>query len=139
MLERLPSWIAQYVGIPYRALGRDRDGCDCWGLLAMIYREQFGRDLPDYNNQRWTKGADANAVGSGAATYASQFVPVPFGEEALGDGVLLRMRGHPLHVGLVLAPGWMLHTHESADSCVESYERFIWKNRVIGIYRYSHD
>lgn len=139
MLERLPSWIAQYVGIPYRALGRDRDGCDCWGLLALIYREQFGRDLPDYAMQRWSDGADERVVGHGAQEYASQFVPVPLGEEALGDGVLLRMRGHPLHVGLVLAPGWMLHTHESADSCVESYERFTWKNRVIGIYRYCHD
>lgn len=134
----LPVWAQRYIGIPYRALGRGRDGCDCWGLLAMILREQFGRELPDYTQQRWTAQADARAVGAGAQEYASQFVPVPLGQEEAGDGILLRMRGHPLHVGLVLAPGWMIHTHESADSCVESYERFIWRHRVIGIYRYSH-
>lgn len=135
----LPSWVEEFVGIPYRVLGRDRDGCDCWGLLALIYREKFGRDLPDYNALRWGVSKDAGAVANGAKEYASQFVPVDLGEERLGDGVLLRMRGHPLHVGLVLSPGWMLHTHESAHSCIESYERFIWKHRVIGIYRYCHD
>lgn len=135
----LPAWAKNYVGIPYRALGRDRNGCDCWGLLAMVWREQFGRDLPDYGSQRWADGVDPKAVGTGAQQYAAQFAAVPLGEEEVGDGVLLRMRGHPLHVGLVLAPGWMLHTHETADSCVESYERFVWKHRVIGIYRYCND
>ncbi len=137
MPPALPEWVSQYLGIPYRELGRDRSGCDCWGLLALIWREQFGRDLPDYTRPRWIEGANPSVIGSGAAEYASQFVRVEPGNELLGDGVLLRMRGHPLHVGLVLAPGWMLHTHESADSCVENYERFIWRNRVIGIYRYQ--
>lgn len=132
----LPAWAEGYIGIPYKALGRDRDGCDCWGLLAMVWREQFGRELPDYNNERWTTGANAQTVGSGAQEYASQFDAVPMGQEDMGDGILLRMRGHPLHVGLVLQRGTMLHTHESADSCIESYDRFSWKNRVIGIYRY---
>lgn len=133
----LPEWAQHYVGIPYRPLGRDRAGCDCWGLLAMVWREQFGRDLPDYGHQRWHDGADPQVVATGAQDYAAQFEAVALGQEALGDGVLLRMRGHPLHVGLVLAPGWMLHTHEAADSCVESYERFIWRHRVLGIYRYK--
>lgn len=133
----LPAWAAQYVGIPYRPLGRDRNGCDCWGLLALIWREQFGRDLPDYQAARWQERSDAAVVGAGAAQYAAQFLPVERGQESAGDGVLLRMRGHPLHVGCVLAPGWMLHTHESADSCVESFERSAWSHRVLGIYRYA--
>jgi cell wall-associated NlpC family hydrolase len=135
----LPAWAQHYVGIPYRPLGRGRDGCDCWGLLAMVWREQFGRDLPDYPGERWNEGVSAQKVADGAQTYAAQFAPVLAGQEALGDGILLRMRGHPLHVGLVLAPGWMLHTHETADSCIENYERFVWKQRVIGIYRYCND
>lgn len=137
MLGELPPWVNKYLGLPYKPLGRDASGCDCWGLLAMVWREEFGRDLPDYVSQRWTDGADPGAVGAGAAAYASQFEKVPIGEERIGDGVLLRMRGHPLHVGVVLAPGWMLHTHEGADSCIESFERFIWRNRVIGIYRHN--
>lgn len=132
-------WVAEYVGLPYKPLGRDRTGVDCWGLLALIWRERFGRELPDYEALRWSAGADPRQVGSGAREYASQFVHVAPGQERLGDGVLLRMRGHPLHVGLVLEPGWMLHTHEAANSCIESYTTSLWKHRVIGLYRYCHD
>lgn len=133
----IPAWASEYVGIPYKASGRDRAGCDCWGLVALIWRERFGRDLPDYNSERWSDGANAQEVGSGAANYAAQFTPIDVGGEVLGDGVLLRMRGHPLHVGMVLAPGWMIHTHEAADVCIESYHRFLWRNRVLGFYRYD--
>lgn len=132
-------WVAQYVGLPYKALGRDREGCDCWGLLALVWREQFGRELPFYSALRWTEGANPGLVGTGAKEYASRFAPVEPGQERLGDGVLLRMRGHPLHVGLVLQPGWMLHTHETANSCIESYATSMWKHRVIGLYRYNHE
>ena len=86
----LPAWAEHYVGIPYRPLGRDRDGCDCWGLLAMVWREQFGCDLPDYPGERWNEGVSAQKVADGAQTYAAQFAPVQAGQEALGDGILLR-------------------------------------------------
>lgn len=134
----LPRWAEQYVGLPYRPLGRDREGCDCWGLLALVLREQFGYELPDYSALRWQEGVNPRAVGEGAQEYASRFTPVALGQERAGDGVLLRLRGHPLHVGVVVAPTWMLHTHEAANSCVENYTRPLWKHRVIGIYRYNH-
>jgi cell wall-associated NlpC family hydrolase len=40
-------WTTRYVGLPYRAGGRERDGLDCWGLIRLIYREQLGIDLPE--------------------------------------------------------------------------------------------
>lgn len=132
----LPEWAAEYVGIPYRTRGRDRSGCDCWGLLALVFRERFGWTI-DGPDLEWKHGDDPAALGAGVRQYASGFSEVRRGEERVGDGVLLRLRGHPLHVGLVLTPGWMLHTHETADSCIESYDRPTWTNRVLGFYRYT--
>lgn len=136
-MEAVPDWVGGYVGIPYQTHGRDRAGCDCWGLIALVMRERFDRHLPDYPGLDWYQGQDARLVGADAAAYASRFQTVEPGSEVSGDAILIRMRGAPLHVGLVITPGVMLHSHEDADSCVESYRTATWERRILGFYRYE--
>lgn len=133
----LPEWASQYVGIPYKTHGRDRLGCDCWGLFMIVWAEQFGIHAPEYEGADWHEGQKPQIIGKDAIEFASRFAPVTPGEERLGDGLLIRMRGHPFHVGVVLAPGWMLHTHEEADSVIENYRTMTWEKRIGGIYRYE--
>lgn len=140
MTADFPPWTSEYVGLPYLTGGRDRNGVDCWGLMCMVWREQLGRPLPPYEGLDWYDGQRPRDIGSTAIDYASQFVPVALGEERLGDGVLIRMRGHPFHLGLVLRPGWMLHTHDGAGAVIECYHEMKWRDRISGIYRYEpHD
>ena len=135
-MERdLPAWAADYVGLPYVRHGRDRSGVDCWGLLGLVWREALGRPLPDYEGVDWFDGQKASVIGTDALAYASQFSEIAPGEERLGDGMLMRMRGHPFHVGLVLSPGWMLHTHEAAGSVIEPYRCHRWEHRISAFYR----
>lgn len=42
-------WINDYVGLSYELGGRGPDHFDCYGLCALVYREQFDIDLPDWN------------------------------------------------------------------------------------------
>lgn len=133
----LPSWVARYVGIPYATHGRDYHGCDCWGLVALVWREEFGVVLPEYLGADWYRGQRPETVGADAVAFASRFAPVAPGVERTGDGVLIKMRGAPLHVGIVITPGVMLHSHEDADSCVESYRAPMWERRIAGFYRYE--
>lgn len=136
MAQEIPEWVAQYVGLPYVPGGRSRAGVDCWGLLTLVWNEQFGVPLPEYEGRRWDRGP-IEGLAEDAGRYASQFIEVPPGEERLGDGLLLRLIGHPLHVGLVVAPGKMLHGYIGSDSCVEEYRSWRWAKRIQGFYRYA--
>jgi cell wall-associated NlpC family hydrolase len=133
----VPSWATQYVGLPYVAGGRTHDGIDCWGLINLVWSEQLGVTLPPYEGATYFTEASTDAVATDAAAFASRYVPVDLGQERLGDGILIRMRGHPLHVAMVLAPGIMLHVEQGADACIEPYGTFRWAKRIIGIYRYE--
>ena len=135
----IPAWVEQYVGIPYVAEGADiaRDGgLDCWGLIKLIWRERYGIELPIYDGPHWKPGADRVAIAIAIQEAVARYQIVLTGEEREGDGIILRMLGNPLHVGLVVTPGWMIHSNESAASCVEDYRRMAWSRRVIGFRRH---
>ena len=38
----------EYIGLPYKNLGRDRLGIDCYGSIYLIYKEKLGIELPDF-------------------------------------------------------------------------------------------
>lgn len=131
----LPPWAAEYVGLPYQTRGRTRDGVDCWGLFNMVWREQLGRELPPYEGLDWYQGQKPRDIGGSAIDYASQFREVPLADVRLGDGLVIRMRGHPFHVGLALNGSWMLHTHDGAGSVIECFRDMKWRDRISAVYR----
>lgn len=122
---------SDYIGIPYRAEGRDRAGCDCWGLVVLIYREQLGIELPSHTGYGDPLSAAAAAtVAVGRQAWLPVDTPQPF------DLVLFNVNGQPHHIGLVIRPGWMLHTAAGKDSCIENYLRPYWRARIEGFYRH---
>lgn len=111
-------WAEAYVGIPYLKHGYDREGCDCWGLVCLVMDEVFGRDLPRHDE--WL--GEASDYGAGA-----EWQEVPLAEVRSGD--VLHMWGvHdgarvPLHCGVIVEPGLVLHTEGGTGSIVEDYRR----------------
>ena len=54
----LPAWTADYVGLPFKEGGRDRQGLDCYGLLRLVINERFAGTVPEYegiaySNPQW--------------------------------------------------------------------------------------
>lgn len=97
----------QYVGIPYKPMGRDQRGIDCWGLVMMVYRDWFGVELPDL------------AVDSHRAHIDTEELPIPV------DGALVRVNRYPIadHWG-IFWDGAVLHaSHPSC--CLVPIERFL--------------
>lgn len=127
-------WSASYIGIPYKARGRTRDGLDCWGLLRLVYADRLGITLPAYTDapdaaERAETGA---LITREAASWWTRVQdPVPM------DAVLFRVAGWPTHVGVVVAPGRMLHVARDDAAKVESWQVPLWSRRLHGFYRYT--
>lgn len=132
----IPDWVADYVGLPFRAHGRDRNGVDCWGLVRLVLAERFGTRLPSYADG-YASVEDAEDIGRLIRGKMGPWREVTPGQVQAGDVVLMRLLNQPMHVGVVVASGWMLHIEDGIDACLEPYDGAKWRRRVLGLYRYD--
>lgn len=126
-------WSNQYIGIPYKAGGRDHSGLDCWGLARLVYQEQYKINLPSFSAE-YTEN-DTTRMSELIAQYREGWTQKDMPEE--GDLVLLRLLGSESHIGVVVSPTKFLHIRENSDSCIESLESSAWSKRIIGYFKYT--
>ena len=136
MADTIPDWTAEYIGLPFREHGRDRNGVDCWGLVVLTATERFGIRLPTYVAD-YASTHDADDIGRLVRGQMDLWREVSRGHERPGDVVLMRLLNQPMHVGMVVARGWMLHIEQGIDACLERYDGAKWRRRVMGIYRFQ--
>ena len=132
----VPFWAGRYIGLPFKEHGRDRSGLDCWGLVRLILSEQFAFALPSFVKE-YDRTTNADKIARLICREIPFWQAVSSGEENLGDVAVLRLRGQPMHVGLVLGDGQMLHIERGINSAIERYASPRWSERVHGFYRYK--
>lgn len=130
----MDGWASSYVGIPFREHGRDREGCDCYGLVRLVLSEEFGRSLPallagydDFSD----RAAEAQLVTEGLSRLARrrEGLPLP------GDIVHLAYFGHPSHVGIYAGDHRMLHVSSvQGYASIDDLASPMLRNRVKGYY-----
>ena len=130
----IPDWVNNYIGINFVEHGRDKTGCDCWGLIKLVLKEQFGIDglidLQQKEYNTWEKDKISKVFKKEAEKWMNIKVP------QAGDVVMLRITGMPVHVGIIIVPPWMLHCEYGKGTVLECYDRIHWKNRIEGFYRH---
>lgn len=134
-----PSWTADYMGIPFVDHGRDRTGCDCYGLSRLILLEQFAIPaaalpllLVGYvDTQDRAEIARMINVHLPLLDFGPVFHPRP------GDVVLIRNGGSACHLGVMVTRNLVLHTEASAGPRFDDIHRPHISPRVEGIYRYG--
>ncbi len=134
-MAELPAWVSRYIGLPFVEHGRTAAGVDCWGVIRLCLSEQFGLELPSYVDG-YASTTEHEVLGRLIPSQMAPWREVT-GHERAGDVALLRVRGAPMHVGLVVAPGWMLHIESGIDSMVERYDGVRWAQRLLGIFRHE--
>ena len=130
--------VENYIGIPFLKNGNNRNGCDCWKLIVMVYREQLGIDLPDYaeifvDDSLASLRRVARTMKEERLKWRQVQTPIPY------DVILLRVDGLVCHAGLVIDRRRMLHIMDGTDSTVEEFTGLQWKQRVEGFYRWIID
>lgn len=131
--------IKGFIGIPFVDGGRDRSGCDCWGLVRLVYRDVAGIDLPSYGEIGASELlAVARAIGG--ATEQGPWRRVDDAPRRSLDVVVMRHLGHarrtPVHVGVMASAEHLLHTVHAADSHRVPLSHPSVSSRILGIYRH---
>lgn len=130
------EWWNDYVGLPFKWNGTDRQGVSCWGLVCLVYLEVFNIRLPRFDELE----AGIALGDENVADFARTGRQIALDDALPGD--VLHMWGvhegkrRPTHCGIVTQPGFVLHAESVVGSCISRYKgdnRFL--HRVIGAYR----
>lgn len=126
-----------YVGLPFKERGRDDNGYDCWGLLAAVYRKEFGIILPSFANDYVTTEDSDHLAKLIDGKIDDEWQQLEPGQETIGDGVLISLRGYPRHVGILAPNGYILHIERETGSLMERASSPMLSKRIIGYFRHK--
>jgi cell wall-associated NlpC family hydrolase len=133
----MTHWSEPFVGIPWVPTGRDLKGCDCYGLVRLVYRNILLIELDPLDGCYSTaeEREDIAAIIVGARDNGP-WRPVEIGQESDFDVLVFHWLGFQSHVGLVAGRGLMLHAMADQPSGIVRYAEGRWRPRLAGIYRH---
>ena len=122
--------LARYIGLPYVFKGESFEGVDCYGLCRLFFKEERKVELPDYGHLYQDGDGQAISVAVLNNRASGQWVmsphPVPF------SVATFRVKGLPIHCGIVLEGTSFLHAFKGRLSCIEDIQDISWRSRVEG-------
>lgn len=128
------NWCINYIGIPFISGGRNKDGCDCYGLVRLILLEQYKIELPEL------KGNYSNALCiAETKKLFTENVPVICAEKISSPEekaiALIKIKGSLCHVGLYAGDGYIIHSRHKLGVVCERITSPLLVNCVEGWYR----
>jgi cell wall-associated NlpC family hydrolase len=130
-----------YMRVPFVDGGRDMAGCDCWGLVRLVYARELGIELPLYGDIPASAVARiARQMKRDAELAAWRKVERP---QAF-DVVLMSGRPvagvHPralVHVGVMIDAERVLHIEEGADAAAPLLRHPTVRQRIVAVMRHE--
>lgn len=128
--------VDKYIGLPYADKGRDFNGADCWGLVRLVYLHEYGIALPSYT-EKYASSVEAREIALLIGGEKGAWETIPVGEEREGDMIIVRLLGHPMHVGVICGHKRMLHLLKGTNAVEEDYSGTLWRNRIVYFLRHE--
>lgn len=102
--------VNDFVGIPFKELGRTIEGCDCWGLTVMGLKGLYGIDIKELASLEASGDHIPEAISEVAKGHLWKR------RESAESGLVVLMFDRamrPGHIGLCISPNKVLHTTAS--------------------------
>lgn len=128
-----------YVGIPFADGGRDRSGCDCWGLVRLVLADH-GIEVPSYGEisaqnllgiARKVRGSVSHGVWRDVTAEPRQAL----------DCVVMRhlssAQEMAVHIGILVSPSLLLHTEKGCDSVQVPLDHLSVRTRILSFQRHK--
>ncbi len=130
--------ISKYIGLPFLSCGRDPvSGIDCWGLVCLFYRQEYGLELNEHASDYQDTEAFEEMHDTVVNEASEAWQEISHRNVRLGDVVVFNVSGYPVHVGIVLNKTEMLHITDGVNASKENYQNMRWKRRVSNFYRHK--
>lgn len=133
MADELAEWAGLYIGIPFKSGGRDKSGLDCYGLVRLVYAEQFDTILPDLRDL-YQNALDTSET----APLYQKYAPLLRGDKSncpkAGNVAVIMERGLPTHLGIYAGGGYILHVTRHFGTILQRVTNPNLKGRVEGYY-----
>ncbi|HBA86021.1 MAG TPA: hypothetical protein DCZ95_18200 [Verrucomicrobia bacterium] len=127
----MKPWTDEYIEIPFVCDGRDRSGCDCWGLVRLVYAERLGINLPSFPGTL-KDGSVASLKRAARLAEQQQQMWVKVADPQPFDVILFGA-----HVGLYVSQTEMLHIEIGKNSCVQDHNGLEFKSIKTGYFRHA--
>jgi len=128
-------WSNNYIGIPFKYKGRDENGIDCWGLVRLIYKNEYNISLPSFGEEYAEN--DISRIQELISQYKEGWESIDTPTE--GTAVLFRILGAESHIGVAISDTHFIHARDGYDSAIESFNSPYWKRRIVGHFKYSEN
>lgn len=111
-------WAVKYIGMPYSLGARGPKKVDCWGLLWLIYKNDFNIELPQYPGIALASMVVVNSSIRQAVQSDWVEVEKPFDGAAVGMGY----RNALHHVGIWAGPdgGKVVHSWQGHNAVADT-------------------
>jgi probable lipoprotein NlpC len=130
----------QYINLPYKNMGRDFNGVDCYGLAYLIFEEERGIQLPDFTDINYTIGWSEDGENYIVDSIYDKWseVELPY---QLFDCILFYKNANRSivnHIGVYIGSNKFIHIILRKRSEINRLDK-LWNNRIYKVLRFKGD
>ena len=130
------EWVKKYIGIPFVSNGRALSGCDCYGLVRLVLRNEYGVDLPELSDN-YTNALNVKETARLFAEHLPVLAAKKINAPEERSVVVITEHGATAHIGIAAGGGYVLHTGIKTGSVCQRETHPGLRGRIEGYYLVS--